>query len=101
MDKSNPLSTPMFIRSMSVKKDPFCPRKNNEEVFDPEVPYLSAIGALMYLANCSRPDITFATNLLVRFSSSSTRRYWNGIKNVFCYLQGTANFSLLYSKGSK
>ena len=29
----------------------------------PEVPYLSAVGALMYLANCARPGIAFAVNL--------------------------------------
>jgi hypothetical protein len=41
----------------------------NEEVLRPEVPYLSAIGALMYIANCTRPDIAFAVNLLARYSA--------------------------------
>ena len=97
MDKANPLSTPMIVRSLNVEKDPFCPREDNKEIFGPEVPYLSAIRALMYLANCTRPDIAFATNLLARFSSSPTRRYWNGIKHVFCYLRGTTKFGLFYS----
>ncbi|CAA7031752.1 unnamed protein product [Microthlaspi erraticum] len=64
----------------------------------PEVPYMSAIGALMYLANCTRPDIAFATNLLARYSSSPTRRHWNGIKHIFRYLQGTIEFGLYYSR---
>ncbi|CAA7029245.1 unnamed protein product [Microthlaspi erraticum] len=63
-----------------------------------EVPYMSAIGALMYLANCTRPDIAFATNLLARYSSSPTRRHWNGIKHIFRYLQGTIEFGLYYSR---
>ena len=50
MDKTNPLSTPI-IRSLNVKKDPFHPREDNEEILGPQIPYLSAIGALMYLAN--------------------------------------------------
>ena len=99
MEKANPLSTPMVVRSLNMKKNPFRPREDNEEVLGPEVPYLSAIGALMYLANCTRPDIVFATNLLARFSSSPTRRHWNGIKHVFRYLRGTTNFSLFYSRG--
>ena len=101
MDKSNSLSTPMIVRSMNVKKDPFCLRKNNEEVFDPEVPYLSTIGAFMYLANYTRPDIAFANNLLERFSSHCTQRHWNRIKHVFRYLRETTNLSLFYSRGSK
>ncbi|CAA7017728.1 unnamed protein product [Microthlaspi erraticum] len=59
---------------------------------------MSAIGALMYLANCTRPDIAFATNLLARYSSSPTRRHWNGIKHIFRYLQGTIEFGLYYSR---
>ena len=86
MDKANHLSTPMIVRSLNVKKDPFRLIEDNEEVLGPEVPYPSAIGTLMYLANCTRPDIAFATNLLVRFSSSPIRRHWNKIKHVFRYL---------------
>ena len=51
MDKSHPLSSPMVVRSLEVTKDPFRPKEENEELLGPEVPYLSAIGALMYLAN--------------------------------------------------
>jgi hypothetical protein len=59
MDKTHPLSTPMIVRSLDVKKDPYRPRKNNEKAFGPEVPYLSTIGVLMYLANNTIPDIIF------------------------------------------
>ena len=75
MDKSHPLSTPMIVRSLDVEKDQFRPKEENEDILGPEVPYLSAIGALMYLANNSRPDISFAVNLLARYSSSPTRRH--------------------------
>lgn len=99
--KANPLSTPMVVRSLNIENDQFHPYEDNEEVLDLEVPYLSAIGALMYLANCTRPDIVFATNLLARYSSAPTWRYWNAIKHIFCYLQGTIDLKLFYSKDSK
>ena len=57
MDKSHPLSTPMVVRSLEPHKYPFRPKKSDEEILGPEVPYLNAIGALMYLAQCTRPDI--------------------------------------------
>ena len=50
MDKAHPLSTPMVGWSLDVKKDPFRPQEDDKETLYPEVPYLSAIGALMYLA---------------------------------------------------
>ena len=81
MDKSHPLSSPMVVRSLEVTKDPFRPKEENEELLGPEVPYLSAIGALMYLANCTRPDIAFSVNLLSRYSSAPTLRRWNGVKH--------------------
>ena len=59
-------------------------------------PYLSAIGALMYLANNTRPDIAFAVNLLARFSSCPTKRHWKGIKHILRYLRGTYDLGLFY-----
>ena len=57
MDKSHPLSSPMVVRSLEVTKYPFRPKEENEELLGPKVPYLNAIGALMYLANYTRPNI--------------------------------------------
>ena len=56
MDKAHPLSLPMIVHSLDVKKDPFHPCENGEELLGPEVPYLSTIGAFMYLANCVVPQ---------------------------------------------
>ena len=69
MDKAHPLSSPMIVRSFDAKKDPLRPKEENEAVLGPEVPYLSAIGALLYLAQCT---IAFSVNLLTRFSFAPT-----------------------------
>ena len=75
--------------------------KKNEELLGPEVPYLSAISALMYLADCIHPNIAFSINLLASYSFAPTRRHWNGIKHILRYLHGTTNMSLFYSRESK
>ncbi|XP_059669017.1 secreted RxLR effector protein 161-like [Cornus florida] len=98
MDKAYRLSSPMVVRSLDIKKDPFRPREDDEELLGPEVPYLSAIGALLYLANCTRPDIIFPVNLLARSSSAPTHRHWNGIKHILRYLRGTTDMGLFYLK---
>ena len=88
----------MVVRSLDEDKDQFRPRNEDEKVLGPEVPYLSAIGALMYLANCTRPDIAFAVNLLARYSAAPTRRHWVGVKTILRYLQGTIDLGLFFPK---
>ncbi|KAL6322691.1 hypothetical protein AAG906_015377 [Vitis piasezkii] len=70
---THPLSFPMIVRSLDMKKDPFRPCKKKEELLGLKVPYLSAIGALMYLANCTHPNIAFSVNLLARYNSHKGR----------------------------
>ena len=101
MDKTHPLSSLKVVRSLDVKNDPFRHCEKGEELLGPEVPYLSVIGALMYLANCTRPDISFSVNLLARYSFAPTRRHWKCIKHILRYLSGTTNMSLFYSNKSK
>lgn len=57
------------------EKDPFRTKEDNEDDLGFEVPYLSVIGTLMYLTNCTKSDIAFAVNLLARFSSCPTKRH--------------------------
>lgn len=66
MDKYHLLSTQMDVRSLDIEKYPFKPREKDEELLDSNVPYLSAIGSLMYLANHTHLDISFVVNLLAR-----------------------------------
>jgi hypothetical protein len=100
MEKAHPLSTSMVVQSLDVKKDHFRSKKDHKEILGPEVPYLSAIGALMYLVNCTQPDIAFSVNLLTRYSSAPTRRHWNKVKHVLCYLRETTEMGLFYSRCS-
>ena len=72
MDKAHPLSSPMVFCSLDMKKDLFCLCGKGEKLLSPKVPYLSVIGTLMYLANCTCPDIVFSVNLLVRYSYAPT-----------------------------
>jgi hypothetical protein len=75
MDKSYPSKTAMVVRSLDVEKDPFRTREDGEDILSSEFPYLSVIGALMYLATSTRPDIAFAVNLLARYNAAPTKHY--------------------------
>ena len=86
----------MIVHSLDLKKDPFRLYEKGEELLGLKVPYLSVIDALMYLANCTWPNIAFSVNLLARYSSAPTQRHWKGIKHILCYLQGTIDMGLFY-----
>ncbi|XP_070672135.1 secreted RxLR effector protein 161-like [Malus domestica] len=95
-DKVKLSGTPMVVRSLDTKRDPFHLNEDDEEILEPEVPYLSVIGTLLYLAQCTRPDISLAINLLARYNNAQTRRHWIGVKDIFCYLKGTTDLGLFY-----
>ncbi|XP_070677529.1 uncharacterized mitochondrial protein AtMg00810-like [Malus domestica] len=91
-DKAKPSSIHMVIRSLNAKQDPFRPNEDDEEILEPEVPYLSVIGALLYLAQCTRLNISFTVNLLARYINAPTCGHWTGVKDIFRYLKGTSSF---------
>jgi hypothetical protein len=90
------VQTPMNPKEVLSKDD--CPKSPEEVEEMTDIPYQEAIGCLMYLSQCTRPDITFAVNKLSRFSSNPGPKHWQGVKHVFRYLRGTSNHQLKYSK---
>ena len=52
----------------------------------------------MYAQVCTRPDITFAVNMLGRYQSNPGIIHWRAKKKVLRYLQGTKDFMLTYRR---
>jgi hypothetical protein len=98
MDKAYPTTTPMIVCALEKDKNPFKPREEGEEALGQEYPYLSAIGALMYLINNTRPNIALAVNCLARHSVTPMMYHWNSIKNILRYLVGTIHLGLYFQK---
>lgn len=59
-------------------------------------PYAEAVGSLMYLAVCTRPDISFTVGALARHMSVPTTEHWSIVKGTLQYLQGTTDWALHY-----
>ena len=64
-----------------------------------KIPYKSAIGLLMYLPVCTRPDISAAISSLSRFNSKPGMAHWEGVQHVLRYLKGTTDAGIIYKKG--
>ncbi|GJZ73887.1 hypothetical protein Tco_0638033 [Tanacetum coccineum] len=91
MESCDPVGTPMEI------KDKLDLDKNGTLVDATKYP--SMIGALTYLTS-SRPHIVHATCLCARYPTKPTKKHLKEIKRIFCYLQGSVNMGLWYTKDS-
>ena len=93
--QSPTVSTPMDpgLR-LSVSQVPLTPQ---DIEYMRTVPYINAVGALMYLAIATRPDIAYSVNVLCRFSSNPGVDHWKAVKHLLRYLKGTVDLKLTYS----
>ena len=60
--------------------------------------YREAVGSLLYLANASRPDISYAVNVLSRHQVNPTDLEWNMVKRVFQYLSSTRDLKIVFDQ---
>ncbi|KRG00399.1 uncharacterized protein Dwil_GK27305 [Drosophila willistoni] len=78
MDNCKALSTPVDVaQSLSADIGP----KSEADIEDmKKVPYLEAIGCLLYAAQNTRPGKSSAVNMLSRFSSNPEMVHWTAVK---------------------
>lgn len=63
--------------------------------------YRQLVGDLRYLADCTRPDLTYITGKLGAAAHSPTHRHWVALKAVIRYLRQTQQTGLCYPAGQK
>ena len=82
---------------MSTSYDPNSQMKKNREHSVAQIEYAQIIGSLMYLMNCTKPDIVYAVGRLSRYTQSPNQDYWTVVRRVLKYLRGTINYGLCFS----
>lgn len=70
--------------------------RDDDKPLDSSLEYMECVGALLYLANCTRPDLSYAVNVLSKQSSHPTERHWIQLKGVLKYLAGTKQHGIVY-----
>ena len=88
-DDSSPTRTPVDV-NLHLSKN------NGKSISQQK--YAQTIGSLMYVMNCTRPDITYAVSKLSRYTSNPGLDHWKAIVRVLRYLKYTQNYGLHYSK---
>lgn len=96
MKDAKAVSTPMNASEKLSLND--CATKTEDIKFMQNIPYQEAIGCLMYLSQCTRPDICFAVNKLSRFNANPGPRHWSAVKHLLRYLRGTTKLKLNFTK---
>ena len=86
---SSPMRTPIDV-NLHLSKN------NGKSLSQQE--YAQGIGSLMYVMNCTRPDIAYAVSKLSRYTSNPGPDHWKAIVRVLRYLKYTQNYGLHYSK---
>ena len=89
MSNCKPVSTPMTPGSKLSTS--MAPSSLEDIKFMKTVPYLSAVGSLMYLAITTRPDISYAVGVLARFNSNPLIRILLPPTNTFVPLLKASN----------
>ena len=91
MDKTNSRHVPMDQNERLIKPD-------KEMVFPDmaKIPYREAVGALLYAAVGTRPDISYAVQALSQHCANPTPQHWEALKRVLKYLKGTADWGIRY-----
>jgi hypothetical protein len=94
MSDCKPVGTPMLPGIKLTKEQ--CPNSSDESSEMSNIPYMNAVGSLMYLATMTRPDIAFTVGVLARFNSNPGMAHWKAVKHLLRYLKGTMDLKLAY-----
>ena len=91
LKNANPVKLPIPAGTV-LKPDP-----DNLLEGDEITVYRQIVGSVLYLANCTRPDISYAVGQLARFMSALSIIYYNTAKQLLQYLKSTPNMGILYT----
>jgi hypothetical protein len=100
MDKCKAVATPALENTKLSKQD--CPEDGSEEQNEmKKVDYRGIVGSLNYLAQSTRPDISFIAHRLSCFVNNPAKIHYMAAKRVLRYLQGTKDMELTYRRDEK
>jgi hypothetical protein len=63
--------------------------------------YKELVGALLWIARISRPDIQVAVSILCRFAANPSERHLTALRGILAYLSGTKELGVCFTKTDK
>ena len=93
MQDSRPCKTPM-PEGLQLEKD-MPATTDQEREFVNDFPYLEIAGALNWLAGTTRPDLSYAVSIAMRYASCYGPAHCHQLLHVLKYLNGTRDIKLV------
>lgn len=87
MLEAKPVATPLAAHFKLSSQ--LSPNTEDEVEYMSKVPYANAVGCLMYMMVCTRPDLSQAVSVVSRYMANPGREHWNAIKWILRYIAGT------------
>jgi hypothetical protein len=94
MQNAIPVSTPLASHFKLTKE--MCPKTQEEIEYMSRVPCSSAVGSLMYVMVCTRPDIAHVVGFVSRYMNNPGKEHWEAVKWIPRYLIGIATHALCF-----
>jgi hypothetical protein len=96
MADCNPKYTPLPVGVDLSLKD--CASTDEDRHFMADKPYREVLGSIMWAQVASRPDLSFAVNLLARFQMNPGPEHWKGLMHVLAYIKATLDYKISYHR---
>jgi hypothetical protein len=100
MDNCRGVSTPMLPTNHTTQLTNSTTDYDSQPFQSPTT-YREAIGAINFLATCTRPDLAYAISRVSAAMQNPTNGDWANIKRIFRYLQETKDMKLVYSNANQ
>ncbi|POM67427.1 RxLR effector candidate protein, partial [Phytophthora palmivora] len=76
-------------------------KPSEDEYFVAKYPCRELVGALMYLATSTRPNIAYAVGEVAKFCERYNKSHWVAAKRILKYLKTTQDVGLVFNGGIK
>ena len=74
------------------------PESKEDKEFMYEVPYVNALGSLMYAMVRTRHNLSYLVSLVSRFMANPRKAHWQALKWILRYIKGSIGKSLVYGE---
>lgn len=98
MLEAKPVTTPLVAHFKLSSQ--LSPNTKDEVDYMSKVPYANAVGCLMYMMVCTRPDLSQVVSVVSRYMENPGKKHWNAIKWILKYLAGTRNSGIMFDRST-